>query len=262
MKKLVPVCAIALLLSAAVVKADIWDLTDNLIGDTNNELTHGSRQVHDLAALSIVLGDTDFFRIGIKATTSWEVLVGGTTGGLGTSGALLTLVDGVGTVLGTSIPVSTGLSFTRSLRFVNNTLVDDIGRLIRVGSAACGLLCTTATQYEILARETTVSLARFNNFGTQVTVLMTQNVSGAVVQATAHFYDSAGNHVHAENYSIPPNGLNVMPTFSVGGGAANGIGGSITITPDAPYAGINAKAVALEPSTGFSFDTPGVYKPW
>jgi hypothetical protein len=261
MKKLVPVCAIALVLSAAVVKADIWDLTDGLIGDTNNELTHGSRQLHDLATVALLI-DVDFFRIGIKAATSWEVIVGGTTGGLGTSGALLTLVDGVGAVLGTSIPVSNGLSFSRSLRFVNNTLVDDISRLIRVGSAACGLACTSLTQYEILARETTVSLARFNNFGTQVTVLMTQNVSGVAVNATAHFYDGAGTHVHAEPYVIPANGLHVMPTYSVGGGAANGIGGSITITHDAPYAGINAKAVALEPSTGFSFDTPGVYKPW
>ena len=260
MTKTLPVCAIALMLSAAVVKADIWDLTDNLIGDTNNELTHGSRQVHDLAALSVVLEDTDFFRIGIKAATSWEVIVGGTTGGLGTSGALLTLVDGVGAVLGTSIPVSTGLSFSRSLRFVNNTLVDDIARLIRVGSAACGVLCTSATQYEILARETTVSLARFNNFGTQVTVLLTQNVTGVAVNATAHFYNSPGTHLHAESYTIPANGVHVMPTFTIP--AVNGVSGAMTITHDAPYAGLNVKAVALEPSTGFSFDTPGVYKPW
>jgi hypothetical protein len=260
MKKVLPVCAMALVLSAAVVKADIWDLTDNLIGDTNNELTHGSRQVHDLAALSLILGDTDFFRIGIKAATSWEVIVGGTTGGLGTSGALLTLVDGVGTVLGTSIPISTGLSFSRSLRFVNNTLVDDISRLIRVGSAACGLLCTSVTQYEILARETTVSLARFNNFGTQVTVLLTQNVTGVDVNATAHFYNAAGTLLHSQPFTIPPHGLDVMPTFSFP--AVNGVSGSLKITHDAPYAGINAKAVALEPSTGFSFDTPGVYKPW
>jgi hypothetical protein len=260
MKKSLSVCAIALVLSAAVVKADIWDLTDNLIGDTNNELIHGSLQVHDLAALSLILADTDFFRIGIKAATSWEVVVSGTSGGLGTSGALLTLVDNVGAVLGTSIPVSTGLSFSRTLRFVNNTLVDDVGRLIRVGSAACALLCTSLTQYEILARETTVSLARFNNFGTQITVLLTQNVTGAAVNATAHFFDSAGNHLHAENFSIPAKGMHVMPTFSIP--AVNGIAGSMSITHDAPYAGLNVKAVALEPSTGFSFDTPGVYKPW
>jgi hypothetical protein len=259
MKKLLPVCAIALVLSVAVVKADIWDLTDNLVGGTNNELTHGIVQQHDLVSVVPLILDVDFYRIGIKAVTSWEVIVGGTSGGLGTAGSLLTLVDTAETVLATSIPVATGLSFSRTLRFVNNTLVDDIGRLIRVGSAACALLCTSLMQYEIVARETTVSLARFNNFGTQVTVLLTQNVTSAPVNATAHFFDAAGNNLHSQAFTIPAHGINVMPTYSFP--AVNGVSGSLKITHDAPYAGINAKAVALEPSTGFSFDTPGVYKP-
>jgi hypothetical protein len=259
MKKLVPVCAIALVLSAAVVQADIWDLTDNLLGTTTNELTHGSGQTHDLAGLTVILGDTDFFHIGIKAATSWEVLLTGTGGGLGTSGALLQLVDGAETVLASSLPVSTGLSLSRSLRFVNNTLTDGVSRLIRVGGALCGGLCTVTSQYDIVLRETTISLARFNNTATQVTVLLTQNVTGDPVNATAHFYDAAGTHVHSENFVIPPHGVNVMPTFSFP--AVNAVSGSLQITHDAPYAGINAKAVALEPATGFSFDTPGIYKP-
>jgi hypothetical protein len=48
------------------------------------------------------------------------------------------------------------------------------------------LLSTTFSQYRIMARETTISLARFNDFGTQVTVLMTQNMTEATVNATAH----------------------------------------------------------------------------
>jgi hypothetical protein len=151
------------------------------------------------------------------------------------------------------------LAFSRSLRFVNNTVTDDVSRLIRVGSAACGLTCTALMQYEIVARETTVSLARFNNFETQVTVLLTQNVTGVPVNATAHFYNAAGTPLHAQAFTIPAHGVNVMPTFSFP--AVNGVSGSLKITHDAPYAGINAKAVALEPATGFSFDTPGVYKP-
>jgi hypothetical protein len=39
-----------------------------------------------------------------------------------------------------------------------------------------------------------------------------------------------------------------------------GQSGSITIAHDGPYGSLNIKAVALEPSTGFSFDTPGVYR--
>ena len=40
-----------------------------------------------------------------------------------------------------------------------------------------------------------------------------------------------------------------------------GVGGTITIAHDGGYGNLAVKAVALEPSTGFSFDTPGLYKP-
>ena len=32
--------------------------------------------------------------------------------------------------------------------------------------------------------------------------------------------------------------------------------GSVTVSHDAPYGGLTGKAVAIEPATGFSFDTP------
>jgi hypothetical protein len=47
---------------------------------------------------------------------------------------------------------------------------------------------------------------------------------------------------------------------TTGFGTLVGVGGSITIAHDGPYGGLNVKSVALEPSTGFSFDTQGVYK--
>jgi len=37
--------------------------------------------------------------------------------------------------------------------------------------------------------------------------------------------------------------------------------GHITVAHDGGYGGLVIKAVALEPTTGFSFDTPGVYVP-
>jgi hypothetical protein len=245
-----------------VPRADVWDLgtdNDNTVGSTINELTHGTDQVHDLAVLAGVIVDVDFFRIGLRAGTSWEVLVDGTSTGLGIGANLLQLVDSSGVPLLPSLPAG-GVGISRALRLLNNTLLDQPSQLIRVGDAACALLCTSATQYRILARETTVSLARFNNNATQVTVLMTQNLTPSLVNATAIFYDAAGNRLHAQNYTIPPHGVNITPTSAIG--ALAGLSGSLTIVHDAPYAGINAKAVALEPATGFSFDTPGVYKPY
>lgn len=50
-------------------------------------------------------------------------------------------------------------------------------------------------------------------------------------------------------------------TLAPGSTLVPGEGGSITVTHDAPYAGLIGKAVALEPVTGFSFDTPLTYRP-
>ena len=44
----------------------------------------------------------------------------------------------------------------------------------------------------------------------------------------------------------------VLDTAAVVPGAS----GSLTVAHDGPYGGLVGKAVALEPSTGFSFDTP------
>jgi hypothetical protein len=40
-----------------------------------------------------------------------------------------------------------------------------------------------------------------------------------------------------------------------------GASGSITVAHDGPYGGLAGKAVALEPGTGFSFDSPLIAKP-
>jgi len=39
------------------------------------------------------------------------------------------------------------------------------------------------------------------------------------------------------------------------------VSGTITVAHDGGYGNLAIKSVALEPSTGFSFDTPGLYKP-
>ena len=103
-------------------------------------------------------------------------------------------------------------------------------------------------------------VARFNNSGTQVTVLLTQNVAPVTVNATAFFFNAAGTQLATQPLTIAANALNVLPLSTVGG--LSGQSGSLRITHDGGYGGLNVKTVALEPSTGFSFDTPGVVKPY
>jgi hypothetical protein len=42
---------------------------------------------------------------------------------------------------------------------------------------------------------------------------------------------------------------------------APGQTGSVTVSHDGPYGVLQGKAVAVEPATGFSFDSPLVYRP-
>lgn len=250
--------------AAAVPLADVWDTAtdhdDN--SGTDNELTHGTRQLHDLGVRPGPVADQDWYRIGQKPQTSWEVIVDSTGGDIGFSSNLLQLVDGAGTtVIKNSDPVTSGMDYSRSLRFVNATADPINNQFVRVGPGNCGTGCDSADVYEIRARETTINIARFNASGTQVTVLMTQNTSSVPINATFFYWSTTGTLLQTGTLNaFPPKSLNVFNVASFP--ALAGQSGSITVAHDGPHGGLNIKAVALEPSTGFSFDTPGVYKPY
>jgi hypothetical protein len=250
------VCVVAL---TAMPYADVWDTAsdnDDSSG-TDNELIHGTEQIHDLAARPGPVVDQDWYRVGQKRQSSFEVLVDSTTGDVGFSSNLLQLVDSGGILIQNSVEASQ-LGYSRSLRFVNTSAAPVFSEYVRVGSASCGTDCTAGDQYHIRSMETTISVARFNNAGSQITVLMSQNASDVTINATYFYWSTGGALLQTGTLSLPPKALNVFNT--TGFGTLVGVGGSITIAHDGPYGGLNVKSVALEPSTGFSFDTQGVYK--
>ena len=53
--------------------------------------------------------------------------------------------------------------------------------------------------------------------------------------------------------NVPPRGLQVLPVASIGELA--GLSGSAAVAHLGGYAALTGKAVALEPATGFTFDT-------
>ena len=75
----------------------------------------------------------------------------------------------------------------------------------------------------------------------------------------AYFWNAAGTLLTTSALSIPPLGSLPLNTSLVPG--LSGQGGSITITNDAEYGQLAGKAVALEPATGMSFDTPLLPRP-
>ena len=77
------VCTVAWL--AVPAAADVWDVNtdhDNNQG-SDNELIHGSMQVHDLGVLAGNVADEDWYRVGQKQQSSYEVVVDATSGDIG-----------------------------------------------------------------------------------------------------------------------------------------------------------------------------------
>jgi uncharacterized repeat protein (TIGR01451 family) len=217
------------------------------------ELTHGADGLQDLAALPGPMADLDVFLISQKPYSSYEVVVDDTSGDIGVgAGPLVQRIGPDGTtVLQDSTPIGTGPS--RSLRWRNTTaaVIDD--QTIRVRSAGCTTDCGPDDVYRIRVDETTYSVPRFNNSGTQVTVLVLHNPMSYAITGDIYFWDAPGTVVAVEPFSLSPRQTLVLNTAAIPG--AGGTGGAITIAHDGRYGDLFGKTVALEPATGFSFDS-------
>jgi hypothetical protein len=242
------------LVSGRAAVADVWDVqtqNDNTIA-TENELVHGSDQLHDLGVLAGNQPDQDWYRLSQKPFSSYEIVADSTSGDIGPNLGLDRL-DATGTTVIQS-SVAVGVGYTRSLRFINATAAEENGEMVRVMSAGCTTNCGPDDIYRIRAAETTYSVPRFNNFGSQITVLLLQNPTNYTINGTIYFWSTTGTQVGAQAFTLAGKALSVLNTSTVPG--AGGIGGAVTIAHDGRYGDLSGKTVALEPATGFSFDSP------
>jgi len=222
------------------------------------ELLHGTRLERALPAAVGTAGDR--FRIRQEPYASYEVVVDGASGDLGVgAGPALERLSSGGAVVQSSQPVGTGPA--RSLRFVNATSVAIDDQLVRVRTLNPAHQGGPEDTYRLRAWDTTLVVPRFNNAASQVTVLLLQNPTAAPVTATLYFWSPTGTLLasFAPAAPVPPKGLLVVSTAGLPGLA--GTSGSITLVHDAPYAALAGKTVALEPATGFSFDSPMQARP-
>jgi hypothetical protein len=236
--------------------ADVWDIqteNDNAAATTENELVHGSDQLHDLGQIGGA-ADQDWYRLSQKPFSSYEIVADSTSGDVAAAGGMsLDRTDAAGTgVLQSSVAV--GVGYTRSLRWANLTANEENGERIRAMSAGCTTDCGPDDVYRIRSAETTYSVPRFNNFGSQITVLLLQNPTNYTIAGVVYFWDTAGTQVANQPFSLTSKQLLVLNTSGVPG--ANGIGGAVTVAHDGRYGDLSGKTVALEPATGFSFDSP------
>jgi hypothetical protein len=213
---------------------------------SRNELVHGSREVRDLASAA-------GYRIGQAPRSSWELTADGVTGDA--APLLLDRMAPDGTTVLQSA-TTTGPGSTFSLSWENAGPGRNDEERIRV-EGACTPACDGNDQFRIRARETTATVPRFNDSGSQVTVLLLQNTVEATVNGHVWFYDSAGTLQASRAFSIESRGSLALDTSAV----VPGVGGTLTVSHDGGYGALRGKAVALEPVTGFTFDTEIQYRP-
>jgi hypothetical protein len=251
MRKLLTLTMCTLLCGALVQAVDVWDQAtedDNGTG-TDNGAIHGTEQLHDLGANPGPVADQDWYIFQNTARSSYEVLIDGTSGDMNLTGGDVARMSDSVTVAQNSSQLQ---GYSAVLRWQNATS-STATQWIRVSGAACGTACSSNDQYRFRFYETTYSLPRFNNSGTQVTVVNIASMVPFTCSATLHFYNTAGTFLGTASNTFSARELYVLNTSTLGFAAATS--GSIVISHTCGYGGLTGKAVALEPATGFTFDT-------
>jgi hypothetical protein len=237
---------------------DVWDLAvdgDNAYSDTDNVLWHTApAQIHDLQGRAGgTLIDRDWFIVNPRARRSYEVQFLNVTGDadVWNDPPQRFASDGT-TVLQTGTTLDAN-DWIVTMRWIQGA-ANDTNYIQVVGDSTS---LTAAAQYSIQLRETTMYCARYNNTGTQTSVLIIQRTDPDnfnTCNYEARFNNEAGTEVGSATGALAAG--NTMTVISTGGIAGVGATkGSAYIAHSCGYGGIAAKLVALEPSTGFSFDT-------
>lgn len=266
----VAITVLAALAAGSALAADRWE-TGTFCDDDNatnacNELVHGTAQFgHDLEGPS-GSPDRDFAVVQVRARHSYEARIRSNTliwdGPTCANGcSRLDRVDAAGNILtpgtfpGAAIGNADGYRGTVVVRW--QAAVTEKQYLRTIGFPSSTL--TAADQYDLEFFDTTAFIPRFNNTSSQVTVLLIQNTTGEAVTGDIRFQDAAGALVHTVPLTLVPHGLQVFNTLSTP--ALSGLSGTVSIAHNGGYGALAGKSVAIEPTTGFTFDTALVSLP-
>jgi hypothetical protein len=222
---------------------------DPAVGPSTAELVHGSVVTASLAALAGPMGAHDLYHIAVPPHSSFEVLASDL------AGDVIPLVLDRVAADGTTVLQS---ATENALRFENATSAPSLDERILVASGGCSADCGSADRYRIRALDTTAGVSRFNNSSTQVSVLLLQNTGTGPIQGHVWLWSLSGVLLGSQPISLASRAGAVLDTSVIPGGA--GQSGSITVSHDGGYGALSGKAVAIEPATGFTFDTPLTYR--
>jgi hypothetical protein len=257
-KPAVVATVLAFLTLGATVRADEWDVgndTDNAI-TTDNSLFHGAEQIHDMGILGPGVSDQDWYLVSGRKFSSYQAVVDGVTGDLDFVGANVQLMTDTGSVFQSGLVTDSGSQVTLNWKVLSSP----VDNYIRVQGAACNSSCTPQARYRIRFYDTTYTIPRYNNSGTQSTVLLVLNATDHLCTASYEFFGNDGIRIlDLGSFILNPAQLHVLPLSSEP--TLAGTSGSVRVVHTCGYGGLSGKAVSLEPSTGFTFETALVPRP-
>lgn len=220
-----------------------------------SEISHGTEISRTLTA---ALVPRHLYLLVQQPRASYEAIVDAASGDLG-SGAgpgLRRLASDLTTVMQESSPEGTGPSRRLAWEHVAAGPVES--EYVEVRSLGCTLACGIDDSYRLRFRETTGFIPRFNSAGGQTSVVLLQNPTARPVSGHAWFWSPAGALLADVAFDLTPRGGRVIATGAVPG--LEGAAGSVTVSHDGGLGGLVGKAVSLEAASGFSFDTPMVFR--
>lgn len=228
---------------------DAWDaatVKDNTAASTRNELSRGEWQTHDLEAIAAV-ADEDWFVIAVTPFRTHQVAVLQVTGDTPIDNSdFLELWDSTGTTLVQTASGGPGAT-DKVIRWAGDA---STSYRIRVKGNTNS---TANAKYSIVYSETTLYCSRFNQSGTQASVVIIQNTTNSTCNMFISFLAENGSFIGGQNASALGAGMVVLPAASVTN--VPGTKGSVQILPTCSPSALKAKVVAVEPATGFSFDS-------
>jgi hypothetical protein len=222
---------------------------------SSNLLRHGVvQQGHDLEGAPPT-PDRDRMMFVARARHSYEARVSGLywdDGCAGTPCPVFDRVDLAGTVLTPGVASNDDIDLGSHTRGRTVRWISEGGReyLRALGDQ---LIALPPDPYDVVYYDTTLFVPRWNNTGSQQTVLILQNTTSSTTRGFVYFYDAAGALLTNVEINVPEHAVRILPTATIPELA--GRSGSAQIAQLGGYEALAGKAVALEPATGFTFDT-------
>ena len=240
--------------AGAGARADDWDAGTDHDGSasTDNVVAHGAEQVHDLAQQATG-PDRDYYLVTSRAFSSYEMVFDGLTGDLDLDFDSVERLNATG---GLVLQVADNVAGNLSMRWQQGS--GPIVHLVRMGTNTCDNVCQSTDTYRVRFYDTTYTVPRFNNSATQTTVLFVQNTVAGPCTVTQHYFSPSGGLIASSG----PATLNARTSLVTDtADIVPGVAGSIRVTHNCGYGGLSGKAISVEPSTGFAFDTAMVPRP-